>query len=148
MINPAMSRIRPIAICVFRQAEKILVIKYWDHVKQEVFYRPLGGGIEFGETGRQAIVREIAEEIGARVTNVRYLFTLENIFTCNGKSGHEIVLVFEGNLVDPDLYTQETIEVREDSGESFLAIWKNLSDFGPAGDILYPDGLLSWLISN
>jgi 8-oxo-dGTP pyrophosphatase MutT (NUDIX family) len=141
-----MSRIRPIAICILHHAEKILVIKYWDRIKQETFYRPLGGGIEFGETGREAIVRELAEEIGAQVADVRYLFTLENIFTCNGKDGHEIVLVFEGNLVDPGLYTQQAIQVREDNGETFQAIWKPLSDFGTPGDILYPDGLLPRLL--
>jgi ADP-ribose pyrophosphatase YjhB (NUDIX family) len=141
-----MSHIRPIAICIFRRAGKILVIKYWDHVKQEVFYRPLGGGIEFGETGAQATAREIAEEIDAQVTDLRYLFTLENIFTCNGKRGHEIVLVFAGTLADPDLYLREAIEVREDNGESFLASWKPLSDFGPGLDILYPNGLLSRLL--
>jgi 8-oxo-dGTP pyrophosphatase MutT (NUDIX family) len=144
----AMPRIRPIAICVLRHAGKILVFRGWDHVKQETFYRPLGGGIEFGETGEQAIVREIAEEIGAQLTDVRYLFTLENIFTCNGQAGHEIILVFEGNLIDPELYAQQAFEGREDSGESFQAVWKPLSDFGPAGDNIYPDGLLARLLEN
>jgi len=35
------------------------------------------------------------------------LFTLENIFTFNGEVGHEIVMVFDGRLVDEAYYAQE-----------------------------------------
>lgn len=41
--------IRPLAICVFRHAGRILVAEGTDEVKGETFYRPLGGAIEFGE---------------------------------------------------------------------------------------------------
>jgi len=137
-----MSRIRPIAICIIQYQAKILVFKGWDEVKQSGFYRPLGGGIEFGETAQDAVRRELAEEIGAQLSDVRYLFTLENIFTCNGKAGHEIVLVFAADLVDSHLYSAETISGHEDSGEPFQAIWKPLSDFYNGNNVLYPDGLL------
>ncbi|HEX5141250.1 MAG TPA: hypothetical protein VFX19_09915, partial [Dehalococcoidia bacterium] len=43
-------RIRPIAIVVFRRPDgAILVAPGFDTVKQQHFYRPLGGEIEFGE---------------------------------------------------------------------------------------------------
>ena len=58
-------RIRPIALCLFRHAGRILVGNAYDAVKQEHYCRPLGGGIEFGERGAEAIVREIREELGA-----------------------------------------------------------------------------------
>jgi len=45
-----MNHIRSIAICVFRHKNHILVAEGYDPVKDEYFYRPLGGGIEFGET--------------------------------------------------------------------------------------------------
>ncbi len=44
-------RVRPLAICVFRHHDRILVMEGYDPVKKEHFYRPLGGGIEFGEPG-------------------------------------------------------------------------------------------------
>lgn len=44
-----MSRIRPLAICVFRHQDRILVAEGYDPVKDEHFYRPLGGGNEFGD---------------------------------------------------------------------------------------------------
>jgi hypothetical protein len=51
--------IRPIAICVVRKADSILVFEARDPVKDRVFYRPLGGGINFWEYGADAIVREM-----------------------------------------------------------------------------------------
>jgi 8-oxo-dGTP pyrophosphatase MutT (NUDIX family) len=140
-----MPRIRPIAICVFRHGDKILAQQGEDWVKQNRFYRPLGGRIEFGEPAHQTIVREIREEIGAEIHDVKYLFTLENIFTYNGETGHEIVLVFDAKFDDPQFYTQDTIQAYEDDEVLFQAVWKSLSEFGGDKDILYPEGLLERL---
>jgi ADP-ribose pyrophosphatase YjhB (NUDIX family) len=141
------TQIRPLAICVFRNGDRILVGEGYDPVKQETFYRPLGGGIEFGEHTEETIQREVREEIDAEVASLRYLFTLENIFTFNGELGHEIVLVYNGRLVDAALYAQETIEGQEFDGfrQSLLkAVWMQIKEFGP-GAPLYPDGLLEFL---
>ena len=51
-----------------------------DTVKGSAFARPLGGGIDFGETSQDAIVREIREELGAELTDARLLGIVENIF--------------------------------------------------------------------
>lgn len=134
-------RIRPIAICLFRRHDRILVFEGYDRVKAECFYRPLGGGIEFGETSAQAVVREIREELGAEVAEVRYLFTLENIFIHDGRPGHEIIQVYDGRFVDERWYARAELAGREDSGQPFTALWKTVSDFGPGRAILYPSGL-------
>ncbi|MGH2403262.1 MAG: NUDIX domain-containing protein [bacterium] len=76
--------IRPLAICVFRDGENILVAEGTDDIKGETFYRPLGGAIEFGEYARDTLVREMREEIGAEITDLRYLGALENVFTYMG----------------------------------------------------------------
>ncbi len=41
-------QIRPLVICLFWQGQRILVAKGYDPLKREQFFRPLGGGIEFG----------------------------------------------------------------------------------------------------
>lgn len=57
-----------------------------------------GGHIEFGETGRQALVREIKEELGVDSTAGAFLGVVENSFLQNGKPHAEINLVYELNL--------------------------------------------------
>lgn len=142
-----LGKIRPLAICVFRHGNRILAAEGYDTVKRQTFYRPLGGRIEFGETGVQTIARELREEISAAVTDVHYLGTLENIFVYNGQPGHEIVLVYDGVLADQTLYERVSIEGREDEDELlFTAYWKSLDEFrGQDRPPLYPHGLLELL---
>jgi ADP-ribose pyrophosphatase YjhB (NUDIX family) len=108
------------------------------------FYRPLGGGIEFGETAHAAVVREIREELGAAVCNLGYIGTLENIFRYRGEPGHEIVLVFDGEFEDTSLYEREFLEGRESGGDLFRAVWRELSSFSASAP-LFPEGLAKLL---
>ncbi len=141
-----MPHIRPLAICLFRHNGKILVSEERDQAKDETFYRPLGGGIEFGEHSTEAIQRELMEEIGAEAKDLVYLGTLENIFTFNGEAGHEIVQVYDGALKESRLYEQAVISGHEaDVNLSMKVIWKSLDEFGPGKSILYPEGLLELL---
>lgn len=138
-----MNQIRPIALCVFFNNNRILVFEGHDPIKGETFYRPLGGGIEFGERSEDAVRRELKEEINVDVGEVRYLGTLENIFTFNGNSYHEIVLIYDGTLIESGLYDQAVIKGKEANGDDIRAMWKSLDEFESGGLILYPNGLLN-----
>jgi 8-oxo-dGTP pyrophosphatase MutT (NUDIX family) len=140
--------VRPIAICVIRRNDDIFVFEGHDFVKGETFYRPLGGGIEFGEHSRDAVAREVREEIGQDVVNLRHLGAVENIFTCNGKGGHEIVMVYEGEFADPGMYECKPLDAVEDNGERFKALWMPLQHFRDGLSPLYPDGLLELLAAS
>ena len=140
-------RIRPLALCIFRRGDKIFVSRGYDAHKGETFYRPIGGRIEFGEPGAQTVIREVKEELGAAVVDVVYLGALENIFTYEGKAGHEIVLLFDGRFTDPSL-NQDDVTVAGTDGDEHLyeASWKALSFFhGEGAPPLYPLGLLDLL---
>jgi hypothetical protein len=50
---------KPQALCIFYNAGRILVYEATDSVKNETFYRPLGGMIEFQERGANAAKREL-----------------------------------------------------------------------------------------
>ena len=140
-----MNQIRPLSICVFRNKDRILVFEGYDPIKKQSFYRPLGGGIEFGEYGEEAVRREIMEELHTEIEDLSYLGMLENVFVFNGTPVHEIVMMYDGALINSGLYDQSVISVIEANGEDIRAMWKNLDEFGVGKSILYPVGLLEML---
>ena len=141
-------KVRSIAICVFRDQGRILASEGYDAVKNQVFYRPLGGAIEFGELAADTIRREILEELGLEVMNTRYLGTIENVFTFQGQRGHEIVLVFDAEFVNQQAYRQPLLMGLEDD-DPIKAYWKQLDEFSPGNTgvnpPLYPTGLYEML---
>ena len=140
-------RVRPLAICVFHNRGRILVNQGYDPLKEEYYYRPLGGGIEFGEPAEETVCRELKEELNVEVDreSLKYLGAVENIFTFNGTLGHEIILIYDGSLKDSKLYDQAVILGTEADGEKIQAVWKRVDDFGKGKAILYPTGLLEML---
>ncbi len=146
----AHSRIRPLVLALFRHQGRILVAEGYDPLKEKPFYRPLGGAIEFGEYSQQALEREIQEELGQAITNLRYLFTLENLFVFNGKPGHEIVLVYDADFCDPSLYDQPHLNgIEDDDAGGFTACWLDLAFWaGAEAPPLYPHGLLERLTNS
>jgi ADP-ribose pyrophosphatase YjhB (NUDIX family) len=144
-MNPP--HIRTIAIGIFRKDDCIFVAEGYDPAKGETFYRPLGGSIEFGERGQEALVRELREEVKVEATNLRYLGAIENIFNFKGQTGHEIVLVYEGDFADDAIYKRAMVFGYEDGGGAFKAVWKSVSEFGPQAP-LYPEGLIDMVMKN
>jgi 8-oxo-dGTP pyrophosphatase MutT (NUDIX family) len=145
------NKIRPLAICVFRHGDRIFAAEGYDPVKDQIFYRPLGGRIEFGERSHESIRRELMEEVGQEIADLRYLGTLENIFTFAGEPGHEIVLVYDGAFVNQAIYAKDGLIGHEDDDarSEFRAVWKLLDFFrAPDAPPLYPDGLLELLDSD
>ncbi|RMN23290.1 NUDIX hydrolase [Pseudomonas coronafaciens] len=132
--------IRPLALCIFHRRGKILVNQFYDAVEKRTLFRPIGGGIEFGERSIDAIVREVHEELGLSISNVRLIGTLESIFTYAGMRGHEIVQVYDARFEDAAVYEKPWLEGLESDGSPFKATWHPLSSF-TATSALVPEGL-------
>ena len=140
-------KIRPLALCVFRRGDKIFLAEGYDSHEDKVFYRPIGGKIEFGERGHETVAREVMEEIQAAVSDVIYLGALENIFRFEGQPGHEIALIYDGCFTDVSLNRDDAVlQGRDDGGILYYGRWKTLDFFrNVSAPPLYPDGLLELL---
>ncbi len=90
-------RIRPIAIALIEHGNHWLMMEVRDRNNTVKGYRPVGGGLEFGETAVDALHREFREEVGWVPTDLELLKVVENHFRHNDVAGHEIVFVFRGN---------------------------------------------------
>jgi 8-oxo-dGTP pyrophosphatase MutT (NUDIX family) len=124
---------RRIALGIFRRGRTLLVGEGYDGVKRERFYRPLGGGIEPGETGQEALEREILEELGEPVHVLSFVGEIDNRFVYEGRPGWEVVQLFEAQFLSPEAPRVGRVEA-----ESWEITWIPLDDLDAP---LYPDGL-------
>lgn len=138
-------QIRAIALGLVWRGDELLVFEGHDPADGGVFYRPLGGGIQFGEGSEEALRREFREELGVELADVRYLRTLENVFVHDGEPGHELVQLYEATVADPAFYEGEQFEVHEDGGLVLTARWMALDEFHGTDALLVPEGLLALL---
>lgn len=59
-----------------------------------------GGFVDFEETGEEAIKREIMEEIGVNIDQVKYIFSLPNIYLYSGFQVPTLDMFFECKVDD------------------------------------------------
>lgn len=138
------SSIRPIALGLIRRRAQILVFEGRDDVKGETFYRPLGGGVEFGERSDDALKREFREELDADIEVGELRGVLENVFAWQDNPGHEIAFVYAAEFIDPGLYAKDEMRILDDPA---TARWVDVEDFTNGSKILYPTGLTELLSS-
>ncbi len=91
------------------------------------------------------MVREVKEELGADITDLRYLGTIEDIYTFNGNIGHQIVQVYDGRFQDTTLYDRDHLEGVDGGDIIYRATWIALDAFRDHSLRLVPEGLLELL---
>ena len=134
--------IRPIALGLAIKDNKLLVSEGFDKVKNETFYRCLGGGIEFLEKSEEALKREFLEEINVDIAVKDFLGISENIFTYQGRKAHELILFYSIEISDENY--QEEYKVIDDHGET-IAKWINIDEFKNKNKILYPEEVFKYI---
>jgi 8-oxo-dGTP pyrophosphatase MutT (NUDIX family) len=107
--------IRPVAVGVAHRngGDEILLSRLRDEQAGETFYRPIGGGIEFGELSEATLVREFREELSVEVVEHELVETLENTFTFQGNEGHEIWFLYEVEFAEGWPYDRDEFEIHE-----------------------------------
>lgn len=142
---PPTTRVRPVALAVVRRGEDLLVAEGTEPTGLR-FFRPPGGGIEFGERAVAAVRRELREELAVELEEVRLLGVLEDVFDGDGRPCHEIVFVFAAALADPALYQRDDVGVVLDEGSPVS--WRRPADLAHDGVPLYPRGLAELLAAS
>ena len=130
-----------------RPITQILLEQIQNPDGQLVGYRLLGGTIEFGEKSWEALEREFMEELGEDI-KIKSLFdVVENIFVWADRPGHEVTFVYEAELVNKNIYSEDVIEridISDHALQMKTAQW--LDPFNlPSGLPLFPDGLIEKL---
>lgn len=136
--------IRVLALGLIKDGDRTFISEGYDPVKQQTFYRAMGGGVDFGETSRDALQREFKEEIQAELTNIRYLGCLENLFTFNGKQGHEILQIYQCDFVDSKFYQLDQLVFNEGQRQK-KALWVDIKRFNSGELKLVPGEFLEYL---
>ena len=133
------------AICLFRNNNMILVSENWDTQKRENYYRPLGGKVEFGEHTIETIKREIKEELGSEIKDIKLETICENIFVCDGFNGHEIMYIYDAKFLDQGMYLKKTFEIVESDGLKYKALWIDINEIKIRKVRLVPEPLNEYL---
>lgn len=133
--------IRCSAIGIIKKGNKILVFEGRDESRDLTFYRPLGGGIEFGERSHEALKREFMEEMGLEIDVLDFLGVNENIFTYEGQKGHGNMFLYECKFKDKSQYDIEEFVCHEDDGVEFKALWIDIEDIKNKHLVCYPEGI-------
>ncbi|TNE62137.1 MAG: NUDIX domain-containing protein [Bacteroidetes bacterium] len=135
---------RAVALCLLEHQNRVLLQEFWHEHEHYHFYRPPGGGIEFGERAADAIRRELREELDAEVSEPAFVRVMENIFEYGGELKHEIVFLFRATVLDPRVTGVPEVQLI-DNTYTFRAVWKPVHELLREEVVLYPVALRSQL---
>lgn len=111
------------------------------YVKDEDFYFYIGGKVEFGETIKQACIREIEEECGAKFVFKKILYIRDFIMPENNEHSVELYI-----LGDIDKFAEvEGVRDSEFAGNHWQT-WINLSRLNELD--VRPKGLTKYLLND
>lgn len=135
-------QIRPLSLALIKNSKgQYLYHQGRDKTKKETFYRPLGGGIDFGEQAQATLKREMLEELNEEIIIHEQLGSFENIFKYEERFGHEIIIVFEAEFKNRNVYEKQQLEIHEHNGLTSIAVWRSLEEIKQEEAHLYPLGL-------
>lgn len=126
---------------IIRRGDAILLM----NLPGEAWCYTPGGRIATGESSREALARELAEELGQSCRIGRQLLVGENFFTFRGQPIHEVCFYYEAELPGAAPATTKDGEIIR---------WAPLAELGEldlrppflTGHLLRPRAEMSWVI--
>lgn len=139
--------IRPMVLTIVHRNNEILVSKGQNLINGEPHYRPLGGGIDFGEKSHKTVTREMIEEINVSLKNIEFLEVIESMFhSQDGTPRHHIIFLYRAEFSEKSNYEIEEFEIDEDYfTERVVAEWKPVEPFKNGDVILHPKSMMKWI---
>jgi ADP-ribose pyrophosphatase YjhB (NUDIX family) len=131
--------IRPVAIGLLRDGDRLLVAEVPNDDGSVKGWRPLGGGIEFGETAEAALRREFREELGVEIEIAGPPKIFENLYDHAGCVGHEIIFAFPVRVIQESIRAERRFQIHDND----TAVWVEWIETGrfQAGEVLLPTAL-------
>jgi ADP-ribose pyrophosphatase YjhB (NUDIX family) len=134
-------QIRAKSIVIFQKKTKFLFTVCYEQSNKQVFYIPVGGGVEVGEYSSDTAKREVLEEISQEIENIQLLDVQENIFNYNAKDEHEIVFIFKADFKNKLAYDSIPIGNLNDNGTKIELTWAAIDEIKERNIKIYPDCL-------
>ena len=118
--NLIFPRIAPAAIIALTHGDKLMLSKYAN--RSFTRYGLLAGFIEIGETAEEAVAREVMEEVGLKVKNIRYYKSqpwgvagnLSVGYFCDLDGEDESVTLDEEELASAEWFERNAIPAKDD----------------------------------
>ncbi|MBO9450739.1 NUDIX hydrolase [Tropicibacter sp. R16_0] len=129
------------------RGDDLLAVEVYDDDGQLTGVRPLGGGVEFGETWQQALIREFREELHIDIRITGSPMVMENIYVHHGQTGHEALFLADVQFPDDAFAGLDEVKFLEDNGNECTARWFPLADLDGPGPSLFPAGIRSRLVA-
>jgi 8-oxo-dGTP pyrophosphatase MutT (NUDIX family) len=132
--------IRILVIGLALRDGRLLAAEVTDDAGRLKGVRPLGGGVEFGETREAALIREFREELDCAIQITGPWIAIENLYHHEGLAGHEIVFAALIRILDRDLPLDAPVAF-EDGDAPVIARWFAIDRLKRGEIALFPTGL-------
>ena len=118
--NMIFPRIAPAAIIALTHGDKLMLSSYANRSVKR--YGLLAGFIEIGETAEEAVAREVMEEVGLKVKNIRYYKSqpwgiagnLSVGYFCDLDGDNDTVTLDEAELASAEWFVREDIPTKDE----------------------------------